>query len=284
MTNSLKHWLASARKRLEQAGSDSARTDAEVLASFVLQRNRAWLYAFDDYLLTPQEHGQLEQWLTQREQGHPIAYLVGEREFWSLRLNTNSSTLIPRPDTETLVEWALELPLLANAEVLDLGTGTGAIALALASEQPSWQVQGVDFNPKAVHLSQANAQLNRLNRVRFYPSNWFEKVQGRFDLIVSNPPYIDEQDPHLSQGDVRFEPLTALVAKQQGLSDLIHIIDQAPNYLKNQGWLLLEHGYQQAEQVQHLLLAKGYSQVATRHDLSGNPRITSGQWLAPQFC
>lgn len=274
----VEHWLLQAKQQLEQSGSDSARLDAEILLGYALDKNRTWLYTHSDYALSDVEFESLNGLLEKRIAGQPIAHLVGERDFWSLTLEVNASTLIPRPDTETLVEWALELPLLANARVLDLGTGTGAIALALASEQPSWQVIGVDKSDDAVQLALNNAQKNQLQQVEFKSSDWFEQVAGSFDLIVSNPPYIDGQDPHLQQGDVRFEPMSALVAEQQGLADIVHIIDQAPHYLRDQAWLLIEHGYQQAEQVRELLKAKGFQQVETREDLGGQPRISGGQW------
>lgn len=274
----VEHWLLQAKQQLEQSGSDSARLDAEILLGYALDKNRTWLYTHSDYALSDVEFESLNGLLEKRIAGQPIAHLVGERDFWSLTLEVNASTLIPRPDTETLVEWALELPLLANARVLDLGTGTGAIALALASEQPSWQVIGVDKSDDAVQLALNNAQKNQLQQVKFKSSDWFEQVAGSFDLIVSNPPYINGQDPHLQQGDVRFEPMSALVAEQQGLADIVHIIDQAPHYLRDQAWLLIEHGYQQAEQVRELLKAKGFQQVETREDLGGQPRISGGQW------
>lgn len=279
----LEHWLQQARQALEAAGSDSARLDAELLLGYVLNKDRTWLYTYTDYVLSADELVKVTDLLTERTKGVPVAHLIGERDFWSLRLLVDASTLIPRPDTETLVEWALELPLLATARVLDLGTGTGAIALALASEQPSWQVLGVDESPAAIELAIKNSHKNQLARVGFKTSDWFCQVEGNFDLIVSNPPYIDDQDPHLNQGDVRFEPLTALVAEQQGLADIIHIIDQAPVFLRDQGWLLLEHGYQQAEQVCKLLTAKGFQQVQTRTDLGGQPRISGGQWRTLQI-
>src|SRR5690554_4502985 len=274
----VEHWLLQAKQQLEQSGSDSARLDAEILLGYALDKNRTWLYTHSDYALSDVEFESLNGLLEKRIAGQPIAHLVGERDFWSLTLEVNVSTLIPRPDTETLVEWALELPLLANARVLDLGTGTGAIALALASEQPSWQVLGVDKSPAAVELALKNSHKHKLTRVEFKTSDWVSRIEGNFDLIVSNPPYIDSQDPHLSQGDVRFEPPSALVAEQQGLADIIHIIDQAPQYLRDQAWLLIEHGYQQAKQVRQLLTAKGFQQVQTRSDLGGQPRISGGQW------
>jgi release factor glutamine methyltransferase len=274
---SIEAWLAEARTQLE-AGSDSARLDAELLLAHVLQQGRTWLYTWSDRLLSAEQQQAADALLARRLAGEPVAYLLGERDFWSLSLNVNPSTLIPRPDTETLVEWALELPLPANSRMLDLGTGTGAIALALASEQPSWQVSGVDFNADAVALAQANAARNQLARVSFMQSDWYSAVSGDFDLIVSNPPYIDEDDEHLAQGDVRFEPRSALVADNHGLSDLALIIDRAPGFLRANGWLLLEHGYQQADAVCELLRARGFAEVSNRRDLGGQPRISGGRW------
>ena len=274
---SIEAWLAEARTQLE-AGSDSARLDAELLLAHVLQQSRTWLYTWSDRLLSAEQQQAADALLARRLAGEPVAYLLGERDFWSLSLNVNPSTLIPRPDTETLVEWALELPLPANSRVLDLGTGTGAIALALASEQPSWQVSGVDFNADAVALAQANAARNQLARVSFMQSDWYSAVSGDFDLIVSNPPYIDEDDEHLAQGDVRFEPRSALVADNHGLSDLALIIDRAPGFLRANGWLLLEHGYQQADAVCELLRGRGFAEVSNRCDLGGQPRISGGRW------
>ncbi|WP_304650345.1 peptide chain release factor N(5)-glutamine methyltransferase [Thalassolituus sp. C2-1] len=274
---SIEAWLAEARTQLE-AGSDSARLDAELLLAHVLQQSRTWLYTWSDRPLSAEQQQAADALLARRLAGEPVAYLLGERDFWSLNLNVNPSTLIPRADTETLVEWALELPLPANSRVLDLGTGTGAIALALASEQPSWLVSGVDFNADAVALAQSNAVRNQLERVAFAQSDWYSAVSGDFDLIVSNPPYIDEDDEHMAQGDVRFEPRSALVADNHGLSDLALIIDRAPDFLRANGWLLLEHGYQQADAVCELLRARGFTEVSNRRDLAGQPRISGGRW------
>lgn len=274
----IQQWWQQATEQLKQAGSDSAKLDAELLLCLVLERSRGWLYGFADHDLNTTQQQQLAALLARRVAGEPMAYITGQREFLSLALATDPSTLIPRPDTETLVEWALSLALPSNARVLDLGTGSGAIALALASENPSWQLQGVDVQPQAVALAQKNARQNALSQVQFFQSNWFAQVHGRFALIVSNPPYIDAQDSHLQQGDVRFEPRSALVAEQQGLADLSHIIQQAGNYLQDDGWLLLEHGYQQAPAVRALLEHYGFTAVASREDLAGQPRISGGQW------
>ncbi|WP_114196200.1 peptide chain release factor N(5)-glutamine methyltransferase [Edaphovirga cremea] len=270
-------WLARAIPRLAQ--SESGKRDAEILLGFVTGKPRTFLLAFGETLLLPEQLAQLEVLLGRREQGEPVAYLVGEREFWSLPLSVSPATLIPRPDTECLVEQALlRLPPSPGA-ILDLGTGTGAIALAIASERPDCQVIGVDFNPQAVELASHNAQKLSIPNARFIQGSWFSTLADQqFTLIASNPPYIDSADPHLQQGDVRYEPASALVAAQEGMADLHHIIDKSPHHLLGGGWLLLEHGWQQAAQVRQALLARGFSSVETVKDYGGNERITLGQW------
>ena len=269
-------WLAQAANSLK-VGSDSPRLDAELLLMHVLDVSRTWLFTWPETILTTEQYAQAEAMLQKRLLGEPVAYLTGRREFWSLPLSVNPSTLIPRPDTETLVEWALELTLPGDCRALDLGTGTGAIALALASEKQGWQVEAADLNPDAVQLAQTNAHNLGLD-IRVLESHWFSAVEGRFHLIVSNPPYIDAADGHLREGDVRFEPLSALVAGDQGLSDLVQIIREAPGYLQRHGWLLLEHGFEQGQAVRELLASQGFEQITTRDDLEGRPRITGGQW------
>ncbi|CAI0898778.1 peptide chain release factor N(5)-glutamine methyltransferase [Serratia quinivorans] len=270
-------WLKAAVARLTQ--SDSARRDAEILLGFVTGRARTFLMAFGETLLTQQQQEQLERLLVRRERGEPVAYLIGEREFWSLPLSVSPATLIPRPDTECLVELALERLPSSACNILDLGTGTGAIALALASERPDCTVTGVDLQPEAVVLAQHNAQKLAIGNAQFLQGSWFAPLAGQtFALIASNPPYIDAADPHLAQGDVRFEPSSALVAQQHGLADLSAIVQQAPQYLLPQGWLLLEHGWQQGESVRALLQAAGFISIATRRDYGDNDRVTFGQW------
>lgn len=270
-------WLQQAVVRL--SASDSAKRDAQILLQHTTGRSRTYILAFDETELTPHEQQQLEGLLARREQGEPIAYIVGEREFWSLPLYVSPATLIPRPDTECLVEQALaRLPQEAS-RILDLGTGTGAIGLALASELPNSHVIGVDFNPDAVALAQRNQQRLAISNIQFSQSDWFTSLPNElFDMIVSNPPYIDESDVHLSQGDVRFEPSTALIADNQGFSDLAHIIATSKQYLKQQGWLLLEHGWQQGLTVRELLNENGYTNVETCLDYGGKERISLGQW------
>ncbi|MEX3240211.1 peptide chain release factor N(5)-glutamine methyltransferase [Serratia quinivorans] len=270
-------WLKAAAARLTQ--SDSARRDAEILLGFVTGRARTFLMAFGETLLTQQQQEQLERLLVRRERGEPVAYLIGEREFWSLPLSVSPATLIPRPDTECLVELALERLPSSSCNILDLGTGTGAIALALASERQDCRVTGVDLQPGAVALAQHNAQKLAIGNAQFLQGSWFAPLAGQtFALIASNPPYIDAADPHLAQGDVRFEPSSALVAQQHGLADLSAIVQQAPQYLQPQGWLLLEHGWQQGESVRALLQAAGFISIATRRDYGDNDRVTFGQW------
>ncbi|MWJ27710.1 peptide chain release factor N(5)-glutamine methyltransferase [Halomonas sp. ZH2S] len=270
-----------AAKRLKQAGSSSPRLDADVLLCHVLGRERAWLYTWGDKPCPTWQHARFDALIAARVQGMPVAYLTGEREFWGLRLATSPETLIPRPDTETLVEAALAQGSQPGGRLLDLGSGTGAIALAFASERPGWQVVGVDIREQAVALARDNARRLALANVTFQLSDWFAALDDatRFDVILSNPPYIAADDPHLTQGDVRFEPASALVAEQSGLADLYHLIASASAYLESGGWLLLEHGYTQALAVQQALREAGYVEVQSRRDLGGHERVTLGRWL-----
>ena len=209
-----------------------------------------------------------------------MAHLVGEREFWSLPLYVSAATLIPRPDTECLVEQALARLPASSCRILDLGTGTGAIALALATERPDCAITAVDVMPDAVALAQRNVERLGLTNVTVLQSSWFSALEKQtFGVIVSNPPYIDEHDPHLAQGDVRFEPLTALVAAREGLADLDHIVTTSRQHLLSGGWLLVEHGWTQGEAVRALFTQAGYAGVKTCRDYGGNERLTLGQWL-----
>lgn len=269
--------LAQAKQQIQ---SETATLDAELLLAFVLDKPRSYLRTWPEKTLTPSQLEYFQQLLVERCQGQPIAYLLGNQGFWSLDLAVNTHTLIPRADTEILVETALQLAAEENLKVLDLGTGTGAIALALASERQTWQVLGVDRIEQAVELASHNAKRNQINNAKFLASSWFSALADRqFDLIVSNPPYIAEQDPHLSQGDVRFEPSSALVAGQDGLADIRLIIAQAGAHLAPHAWLILEHGYDQAEAVRQLLSQQGFAQVHSRSDLAGHQRISLGQWI-----
>jgi len=260
----------------ELVHSPSARLDAEILLAFILQKNRSFFFAWPEFEVTGEQAAQFTALIAQRKQGMPVAYLTGEQGFWSLTLQVNDSTLIPRPETELLVEAALECEK-PVARVLDLGTGSGAIALAIARERPAWQVEGVDMIAEAVALAERNALQNQIPNVSFRPSFWFDCVQAQYDVIVSNPPYIDTCDPHLAEGDVRFEPRSALVAAEAGVADLRLIIQRAPAFLFKGGWLWLEHGWQQAEAVRNLLTAAGFEAIQSRHDLAGHERISGGR-------
>ncbi|MGP9684598.1 peptide chain release factor N(5)-glutamine methyltransferase [Halomonas sp. AOP25-F1-15] len=275
--------LKQAALRLQAAGSLSPRVDADVLLSHVTGRDRTWLYTWGDQRCPAWEHARFDALVAARAQGTPVAYLIGEREFWGLRLATSPDTLIPRPDTETLVAQALSRATASAGRLLDLGTGTGAIALAFASERPSWEVLGMDVRVEAVALAARNAQSLAITNAAFCQSDWFsalstdEKSVASFDMIVSNPPYIAADDPHLAQGDVRFEPRSALVAKADGMADLLHLVNAAQRYLAPSGWLLLEHGYTQADKVRMALSSAGYQNVESVCDLGGHERVTLGR-------
>ena len=260
--------------------SETARLDAEVLLCHILQKDRSFLFTWPEHELSEQQMSDFRQLAVQRQQGTPVAYLTGERDFWTLKLAVSPATLIPRPDTELLVEQALAKELPENATVADLGTGTGAIALALASEQRQWTIIGVDKFEDAVKLAKQNARNNCINNVTFYQGSWCEALpDDDYHMIVSNPPYICSGDSHLSQGDVRFEPETALASGTDGLNDIRIIIQQAVSRLHNGGWLLLEHGYHQAGSIQQLMHHAGFSKVSTVQDLSGHDRVTQGQFF-----
>lgn len=259
--------------------SPSARLDAELLLAAALGKPRSFLRTWPERVVSREAHDLYDRYLARRVSGEPVAYILGRQGFWSLDLEVAPHTLIPRPDTELLVETSLALLPASPARVLDLGTGTGAIALALGCERLSWQVLGVDRIPEAVALAERNRERLRLANVAFQASHWFSALEGeRFSLIVSNPPYVPSTDPHLEQGDVRFEPSSALVSGQDGLDDIRLIIDQAPDHLENGGWLLLEHGFDQPDAVRDLLLTRGFTAVESRRDLGGHERISLGRW------
>lgn len=272
------------RKWLQQAvtalqGGESPRRDAEILLGHVTGKARTYILAFDETELTASQAETLAQLLARRVNGEPVAHLVGTREFWSLPLFVSPATLIPRPDTECLVEQALARLPSTPCRILDLGTGTGAVALALASERPDCTLTAVDYVADAVALAQRNADNLRINNVSILQSDWFSALgEQRFAVIVSNPPYIDEQDEHLAQGDVRFEPKTALVAGDNGLADLAHIITQGRAWLEPGGYMLLEHGWKQGAAVRELFTSAGYLQAETCRDYGGNDRLTLAQW------
>lgn len=258
--------------------SPSARVDAEWLLAAALGKSTSYLRTWPEREVTLACAERFAADLARRRRGEPVAYILGRQGFWSLELEVAPDTLIPRPDTELLVETVLRMLAATPSRVLDLGTGTGAIALALAAERPAWQVCGVDRIGAAVALAERNRLRLGLNNATFAVSDWFSALGGeRFQLIVSNPPYIPASDPHLLQGDVRFEPQSALVAGQDGLDDIRAIIAQAPGHLQPGGWLLLEHGYDQAEAVRALLAARGFEATESRRDLGGHERISLGR-------
>ena len=253
--------------------------DAQLLLLEVLGRSpteRAWLHAHDTDTVPAALAQAYLKHCRRRAHGEPLAYLVGSKEFFGLSLRVDARVLVPRPDTETLVEWALDLlPTDGPARVLDLGTGSGAIALALQHSRPALQVQAVDASHDALAVAQANAQRLGL-RVDFRHGHWLDAVEGRFDLIASNPPYIAEADPHLEA--LRHEPLEALTAGADGLDDIRQIIDRSRDHLAEGGWLLLEHGYDQAGAVRQLMTAAGFDRVQSRNDLAQIERCCAGQW------
>lgn len=271
--------IESLLKSAELPDSPSPRLDAELLLAHALGQSRSYLRTWPEREPSAAQCAAFAALLARRRTGEPVAYLLGRQGFWSLDLEVAPHTLIPRPDTELLVETALTLGPGGPARVLDLGTGTGAIALALACERPAWQVLGVDRVSEAVQLAERNHARLGLGNARFVESVWFSTLGGeRFALIVGNPPYIAADDRHLSEGDVRFEPASALVAGEDGLDDIRRIVAEAPAHLEAGGWLLLEHGYDQAEAVRALFAARGFAAVESRRDLGGHQRITLGQW------
>jgi release factor glutamine methyltransferase len=259
------------------------RLDAQMLVLHALGRSgheRSWLLAHDTDALSQTAQDQLVDMAQRRAGGEPVAYIVGNKEFYGLQLAVDARVLVPRPDTEVLVEWALSVGSESSGQpmrVVDLGTGSGAIALALKHSRPHWKVQAVDYSADALSVARANAASLNIS-VEFSQGSWLTGLDGTFDIIVSNPPYIATLDPHLSA--LVHEPLTALTSGVDGLDDLRQIIAQAPQRLNQDGWLLLEHGYDQAAQVRDMLNGAGFSQVQSRMDLAGIERCSGGQWLA----
>lgn len=257
------------------------RVDAEVLMAYALSKPRSWLIAHADDALSAEHASAYTVLIEQREAGEPVAYITGRRGFWSLDLEVTPDTLIPRPETELLVELALErLPRDAESKVADLGTGSGAIALAIAHERSHAQIVATDASADALAVAQRNAHRHRLGHVSFVKGRWFIPLADqRFDVIVSNPPYIESADPHLTQGDLRFEPLSALAAGEDGLDDIRHIVQDAGQHLFPKGWLLMEHGWNQGEAVRMLLRNAGFVDVFTALDMEQRERVSGGRWL-----
>ena len=281
MMNRVHFLLNQASKKLVDAlGLAHAEASSEVnlLLQHLLQVNRAWLISHDRDALTDDQQQDFYALLQRRLAGEPIAYILGSREFYGLPLKVTPATLIPRPDTETLVEAAFQkIPIDAPWNILDLGTGTGAVALAIAKHRPTCHVIGVDASAEALVVAIENAQNLDLKNLSLIKSNWFSDLEAeKFDVIVSNPPYIAEADCHLTQGDLRFEPRSALASGVDGLDDIRRIIQDTPKYLKPNGWLMLEHGYDQAHLVAALLKGHGFSQIDHAQDLAGTLRVTFG--------
>ena len=267
------------RDALQQSCRDIDDIDARILLQHVLHVSHAHLIAHADEQTLDSKQAQSFRRLTERRvQGEPVAYLIGKREFYSLGFTVTPAVLIPRPETELLVDLALaRIPLDLPWKILDLGTGSGAIALALAKHRPLANIVAVDFSADALAVAKTNASELGVNNVRFVEADWFDDFNGeRFDLIVSNPPYIADSDPHLAQGDLRFEPLMALAAEGEGLDCIRSIIAAAPAHLAAGGALLLEHGYDQAEACRQLLSEAGFVRTFSRPDLAGIPRVSGG--------
>ena len=275
-TPSIKTLLEQASRELD---TQAARLDAEVLLAACLGKPRSYLYAWPERSIDQRELEAFGQLLRRRMRGEPVAHLTGEREFWSLPLMVTPDTLIPRPETETLVELALgKLPPDTPLQAADLGTGSGAIALAIATERPRCEIIATDISERALSVARRNAKRLRLGNVRFIAGDWCESLPaGRFDVILSNPPYVADRDPHLDSGDVRFEPRQALIAGPEGMTALRLIARCAHHHLRAGGWLIMEHGYQQAEKVTQLLHAAGYSDISTHNDNTGHRRVTLGR-------
>lgn len=271
--------LHEATTALKASNSGEEKLEAQLLLEHVLNVNHAWLITHADDAINSEAHQQFDALIQRRMNGEPTAYILGEREFFGLALKVTPDTLIPRPDTETLVEAALaKIPPSESTNILDLGTGSGAIALAIAKHRPNANVIAIDASKAALAVAQENAKTLNIPNVQFVLSDWFSALEGQqFDVIVSNPPYIEKADKHLSQGDLRFEPLSALAAGEDGLDDIRGIILDASAHLKPEGWLMFEHGYNQAEPVSTLLASTHFSSIKTLKDLGGNDRVTFGQ-------
>lgn len=264
--------------------SDSPTLDIELLLAYVLGKNRTFLFTWPETELNATQASAFEELIKKRQAGVPIAHLIGSREFWGMDFKVTQDTLIPRPDTETLVEQTLtKIDLcqksgITSPKVLDLGTGSGAIICALKNEVPAIQAYAVDFQALALEIAKQNAKAHTLE-INFKLGSWFEPfTDNKFDIIVSNPPYIEENDPHLKQGDVRFEPITALTSGKDGLKDIQALIKNSRSHLEKNGWLLIEHGYNQADAVQQFLSEHNYQNIETFYDYGNNPRVTMGRY------
>jgi len=290
-THTINDTLHDARLKLKGM-SGSALLETEILLAHALECNRTYLRTWPEQKLTPEQQAQFQQFISRRATGEPIAYITGKREFWDMTLQVTPDTLIPRPETEHLVELALEkIPPGSRWQVADLGTGCGAIALAIARERPQCKIFATDQSTAALTVAQDNARHLGIKNISFTQGDWFEaisaqrerqgeeqQIEQRFEMIVSNPPYIHPDDQHLGQGDLRYEPVQALCSKPDGLADIQAIAEAAREHLISPGWLILEHGYDQGSLVKKTLETLGYSQVSIMEDLAKNERLTIGKW------
>jgi release factor glutamine methyltransferase len=268
--------LESGRRHLQ---TDSSALDAELLLAHALGQSRTWIKSHPEQVATTEHAARFREFLARRAAGEPLAYLVGYRDFWSHQLVVDRRVLVPRPETELLVERALALVSTPEARAADLGTGSGAIALALASERPGWRISATDISTDALSVARGNAATLGITSVAFFAGAWFEPLGAeRFDLIVSNPPYVAAEDPALAQ--LQHEPRLALTPGGDGTAALRAIIAAAPEHLERCGWLLLEHGYDQAAPLAEALVGAGFARVRSHRDLAGHERVTEAQWPA----
>ena len=271
----IKQAFEQAKKSIQ---SDTPALDSEILLAQILRKPRNFIYTWPEFELSSKQQDQLQQLVQRRRHGEPMAYILGYKEFWSLKLKINPSVLIPRPETELLVETATKLLPNHRLNIADLGTGSGAIALALSKERPNWQIIATDISPNAIKIAKQNQATHQCENIQFIEMHWGTGLtESNFDLIISNPPYIEQNDPHLTQGDVQHEPKKALIAADNGFADIHFIIKQAANLLKPSAYLLLEHGYQQGIFVQNLFKQNNYYDIKTIKDLAGLERVTYGK-------
>ncbi|QCI15864.1 peptide chain release factor N(5)-glutamine methyltransferase [Buchnera aphidicola] len=271
----IKNWLKKTIQILSYV--DNPRYEAELLLSYILQRNRSFIITTDYVELTKKQYKYLNHIVYRRSLGEPIAYIIKEKEFWSLSLRVSYDTLIPRSDTEILVEQAVSKINTNSSLILDLGTGCGAIALALASICSNWNIIGIDKSKKALEIAKINAFKLNYKNISFFYSNWFSNVHQKFNIIISNPPYISKKELHFLKKDIFFEPRNALISNNNGLLDIQKIIKKSNNYLFSGGWLLIEHGWRQKLQVQYLFKKYHFFQIESYQDYGGNDRVTVGR-------
>jgi len=280
MTDTLKAILNKAREQLATT-SDSPQLDAEILLGKVLQASRAALYANPDNIISDSQAAEFEQLVSQRQSSKPVAHLTGMREFWSLQLKVTPDVLIPRPETELLVERALlHIPAKGDCRLVDLGCGSGAIAIAIATERPDCTISATDTSQSALTIAKENADRHCPGQIHFCVGNWFEPLEDqRFTLIVSNPPYVSSEQPQLTDPELEYEPQQALYSGADGLDDIRKLIANTPKHLHKDGYLLLEHGFDQADTIAELLKQAGFTNIKMHRDLAGQPRVTEAQLL-----